>query len=127
MPTTTSPPTSTMALLRRITIFTFLPAFPLLLAHGIASGKAFPALGLLPLAGSAILAALLVYRDRVAAIGSPIQSLSPSNIFFADLLTGILLLAFLIGSWISLTNTRWYETPLIILGTYGTVFLMINL
>lgn len=125
-PSAASPPTATTILLRKIAIYIFLPAFPLLLAHGIASGKALPALGLLPLAGSALLAALLLYRDRVAAIGSPIQSLSAANVFFADALLALTQLGMLIGSWVILTDT-WRHNSELILGTYATVFMMVDL
>lgn len=127
MPSTNKSSTNPATLLRHVTIYSFLLAFPLLLAHGIASGRAVPALGLLPLAGSALLAALILYRDRVTTIGSPIQSLSVSNIFFADFLLAALLLGILIGSWVDLTKEYWRETSLIILGTYGTVFMIANL
>ncbi|TKW53347.1 hypothetical protein CTA1_2554 [Colletotrichum tanaceti] len=66
------PSPATIATLRRLEIIAFPPAFILLVAHGIASQIAFPALGLLPLAASGILAAFILNRDVVAAIGSPI-------------------------------------------------------
>ncbi|GJC78352.1 hypothetical protein ColLi_01190 [Colletotrichum liriopes] len=119
----TSP--SSIVTLRRLEIFAFPPAFILLIAHGVASERAFPALGLLPLAASAVLAAFILNRDAVAAIGSPIQSLSESNIFWADCLLAVFHLAFLIPSWALLTHP-WHE-PLIVLGTYCTVFMMFDL
>ncbi|GKT61679.1 nucleosome binding protein [Colletotrichum tofieldiae] len=119
----TSP--SSIVTLRRLEIFAFPPAFILLIAHGVASERAFPALGLLPLAASAVLAAFILNRDAVAAIGSPIQSLSESNIFWADCLLAVFHLAFLIPSWALLTQP-WHE-PLIVLGTYCTVFMMFDL
>ncbi|OJD39882.1 nucleosome binding protein [Diplodia corticola] len=114
--------------LRRVTIFTFPPAFLLLLVHGIASNRPFPALGLLPLAGSAILGCLILYHDRVVGSGSSIQRPTTSNIFFADVLLAIMLLAILIASWVTLTKNLWrYDNgSLIILGTYCTVFLLVN-
>ena len=128
MPSTTSEARSTTVLLRRFSILTFPPAFILLLAHGIASRDAFPALGLAPLGASTLLGALLLYRDQVAAIGSPVQALSTTNVFFADVLLAAALLAMLIPSWIFLTRFWTYNNnSLVMLGTYGTVFMMTNL
>lgn len=116
---------SSTVFLRRITILSFVPAFIILLIHGISSSWAFPALGILPLAVSALLGALLLHRDRVAALGSPIQGLSSGNIFYADLALAIWYFAFLIPTWMFLG--RPWDGGLIILGTYGSVFLMVNL
>ncbi|KAK1640659.1 hypothetical protein BDP81DRAFT_458728 [Colletotrichum phormii] len=113
--------------LRRLEIIAFPPAFILLLAHGIASERAFPALGLLPLAASAVLGLFVLNRDAVAAIGSPIQALSESNIFWADCLLAVFHLSFLIPSWILLTDSMRWEESLIVLGTYCTVFMMFDL
>lgn len=127
-PKDSSASTTNTILLRRITIFIFLPAFPLLLAHGVAGNRPFPALGLLPLAGSAVLGGLVLYRDRVTVSGSAIQQLSASNVFFADVLLTALYLAILIASWVTLTTNSWrYDSSLVILGTYGTVGLLANL
>lgn len=116
---------SSTVLLRRITILSFLPAFLILLIHGVKSSWAFPALGILPLAVSAVLGALLLHRDRVAAVGSAIQALSPANIFYADTVLAVWYFAFLIPTWLFLG--RPWDRGLIILGTYGSVFLMVNL
>lgn len=123
-PSTVTAPISSVALLRQLTILSFPPAFILLLIHGIAAEIAFPALGLLPLAASALLGALILHRDQFAAAGSPIQSLSSHNVFIADVTSAVFLLAFLVPSWIMLTDA---PSPLIVLGTYGTVFMMLNL
>ncbi|OHE91454.1 hypothetical protein CORC01_13226 [Colletotrichum orchidophilum] len=111
--------------LRRLEIIAFPPAFVLLLAHGIASERAFPALGVLPLAASAVLGLFVLNRDALAAVGSPIQALSESNIFWADCLLTVFHLSLLIPSWILLTDTR--HKPLLVLGTYCTVFMMFDL
>lgn len=124
----TYPNDSTMSstvFLRRITILSFVPAFLILLIHGVSSSWAFPALGILPLAVSAVLGALLLHRDRVAALGSPIQALSPENIFYADTALAVWYFAFLIPTWVFLGRPS--DEELIILGTYGSVFLMVNL
>lgn len=131
-PTTTKMPTyphdsgiSSTVFLRRVTILSLPPAFIILLIHGVGSSWAFPALGILPLAVSAMFGALLLHRDRVAALGSPIQALTPENIFYADSSLAIWYLAFLIPTWAVLH--RPWQHEMVILGTYGSVFLMINL
>ncbi|KUI67522.1 hypothetical protein VM1G_03630 [Cytospora mali] len=115
---------STTVLLRRITIFTFPVSLLMLTIHGVGSRWAFPALGLLPHATSVVFGSLLLYRERVAALGSPIQALSPSNIFFADVALAVWYLAFLIPTWVLLGAPR--DEGWIILGTYGSVFLIVN-
>lgn len=116
---------SSTVFLRRVTILSFPPAFLILLIHGVSSSWAFPALGILPLAVSAVLGALLLHRDRVAALGSPVQALTPENIFYADTTLVIWYLAFLIPTWVFLGRPS--DEEIIILGTYGSVFLMVNL
>ncbi|CAN8103997.1 unnamed protein product [Discula destructiva] len=110
--------------LRRITIFTFLPALILFIVHGVRSKYAFPALGLVPLAASAFLGLLLLHRDSVAGLGSPIQLLSASNVFFADTILAGSFLACLILTWIFLAEP--WSTGVVILGTYCSVFLMVS-
>lgn len=117
--------TSSTVFLRHITVFTFPPAFIMLLIHGILFHRAFPALGILPHAASVVFGSMLLYRESVAALGSPIQALSASNIFFADVTLAIWYMGFLIPTWVLLSE-MWREDA-IILGTYGTVFMMVNL
>jgi hypothetical protein len=125
MPQTSTPRSSNIHLiLRQLSIIAFPPAFILLFAHGIASGNALPAIGIVPLAASAVLGLLLLYRDHVAAVGSSIQALTPSNIFALDVFLAVVFLFMLIPSWIFIT---WgWNRSLIVLGTYGTVFMMVN-
>lgn len=112
----------TLTTLRKITILVGPPGFILNLIHGIISGKAFPAFGLIPLAGSALLGASLLYRDQISYGGSPI-SLSPSNIIAADSALAVLYFIFLIFSWIVVPG---WDGGQVMLGTYGTVPLMVN-
>lgn len=113
-------------LLRQITVCAFPPACILCVIHGVATTWAFPALGALPLAGSAVLGLLLLYRDRgAAALGSPVRPLSSANVFFADSALAALLLALLVPTWVLLG--RPYERGLVVLGTYCSVFMMVNL
>jgi hypothetical protein len=117
-------PTETLTTLRKLTIIVAPPGFILNLIHGIVSGKAFPALGLIPLAGSALLGASLLYRNKISYGGSPI-SLSPSNIIAVDFGLAALYFIFLIFSWIVVPHDGW-DGGLVMLGTYGTVPLMVN-
>ncbi|KAK1573949.1 uncharacterized protein LY79DRAFT_524815 [Colletotrichum navitas] len=110
--------------LRKVTIITFPPAFILLLIHGIITNCPFPALGILPLFASAILGLFIIRRDLVAALGSPIQALSPSNVFYADLSLSTFHFIFLFISWATIRNP--WDRGQIVLGTYGTVPLMID-
>lgn len=96
----------------------------MLIIHGIGSGNAFPALGLLPLAVSTVFGSLLLFRDQVFASGSAIQALTPTNIFYIDVVLAVWYLSFLIPTWVTLDEG--YRN-MIVLGTYGSVFMMINL
>lgn len=121
-------PSNTMSstvFLRKFTILPFVPASILLDVHGVLSSFAFPALGMIPQAGSAALGLLLLYRDQVAALGSPIRAFSSANIFCADLLLAVTFLAMLIPTFVLLGQPE--HEDMIILGTYGSVFMIINL
>ncbi|KAL9108679.1 MAG: hypothetical protein Q9227_006625 [Pyrenula ochraceoflavens] len=111
-------------ILRKTTIVVFPPAFLLCLIHGIITNKAVPALGLIPLAGSALLGLFLLYRDKLAGGGSPIR-LTFSQILIADTLLACVLFVILVISWIVVPDE--YEGPPTMLGTYATVPLMINI
>lgn len=125
----TRAPTTTMnstVLLRQITIAIFAPALIMFIIHGVASHQPFPAIGLVPLAASAVLGLFLLYRDRVAGSGSAIQMLSASNILFADTFVSFFMLVCLILTWVNLTKP-WWSSGLVVLGTYCSVFLMVSL
>ncbi|KAK9776820.1 hypothetical protein AB5N19_10699 [Seiridium cardinale] len=117
-------PATGAVILRRTAIIQFPFAFILLLSHGLASGRAFPAIGLLPLSLSTLLSALLLNRDSVAAVGSPVQALTASNVLFLDIMLALFQLGFLIPTWVTITKP-WNEN-LIVLGTYASVFMMID-
>jgi hypothetical protein len=55
--------------------------------------------GFIPLAGSALFGASLLYRDKISYRGSPV-SLSPANILAIDFVLAVWLLIFLIVSWV---------------------------
>lgn len=116
---------ATTVVLRKITIASFPFAFTLLLIHGIITNRSFPALDILPLAASALLSVLILRRDLLAALGSPIQALSESNIFAADLALLVFDLIFLLISWATIRDP--WDRGQIVLGTYGTVPLMLDL
>lgn len=71
-----------------------------------------------------MLGGLLLHRDRVSSLGTPIQALTPGNIFYADTALSVCYLLFHIPTWVFLARPS--EEEMIILGTYGSVFLMIN-
>jgi hypothetical protein len=123
---TTALSNSTVLVLRRILLVTYPPAFIILAIQGIISGKAFPALLLLPQFFSSFLSALLLYRDKIAAPGSPVAALSASNVDVCDLLLALWTFVFLVPSWMTLDHMR-RDAGLVILGSYGTVFGMTNL
>lgn len=112
-------------LLRKVTIAILPPALIMFIIHGVISQQAFPAIGLIPLAASTFLGLLLLFRDRVAATGSPIQALSASNILFADSFVSSFILVCLILTWVHLDYLR--DRGMVVLGTYCSVFLMVSL
>ncbi|KAF2145100.1 uncharacterized protein K452DRAFT_284483 [Aplosporella prunicola CBS 121167] len=120
----------TQRLLRRLPLFAFPPAFALLLAHGIVSRRVFPALGLAPLGYSALLSAVLLWCGLTysPALGSPTSSVGAALVvFILDAVLAGMNLAFLIVSWVDMPNDwRWGRKDLIVLGTYGTVFMILD-
>lgn len=114
--------------LRRITLYAFFLSLILSLAHGIGTHFVFPALGLVVLAGSSLQAAFLVHRDRVVSPGTPVRGLTPRSVFYTDLALATVYGIFLIASWVSLGDENGYQPAKswVILGSYCTVFLLIN-
>ncbi|KAJ9639357.1 hypothetical protein H2199_006390 [Coniosporium tulheliwenetii] len=115
-------------ILRKTAIVDFAIGFILLIIHGPAADQGFPAIGLIPLAGSALLSYLLLCKDK--HVGHIIQiniegSLKSRYITITDAVTAFTLLLVLICSWAAL-GRRWQDSGLIILGTYGTVLIMIS-
>lgn len=112
--------------LRAISSITLVPAFGLLLAHGIIANSIFPALCLLPMGFSAALGALMLFGQY-----QPVRAVR----CLADLLLSVWFFAFLLPSWISMhRNThrrwdyrRWEPTGEPVLATYGTVPVMVNM
>ncbi|KAH8895752.1 hypothetical protein GQ53DRAFT_819729 [Thozetella sp. PMI_491] len=120
----TAPPADGDAKLRLFNLITFPPALLLLIIHGACANRPLPALGTIPLFASAILSAIILYRDKVVVVGSPIQFLNPSNILIADISIAVIETFLLFITWSTLADH--FHKPLIVLGTYGSVFMMVN-
>ncbi|KAK4494846.1 hypothetical protein PRZ48_014202 [Zasmidium cellare] len=102
--------------LRIVTIGCWVPAFPFLLAHGIVTNTVCPVLGIVPMTFSAITA--LVHLTGGAKHRIP-------NIV-VDLFCGTFLIGVLIPSWIMLSDGWRGDRGVVMVGTYGTVPMMIN-
>lgn len=118
----------TKTILRKTAIVDFAIGFILLIIHGPVADQGFPAIGLIPLAGSALLSYLLLCRDK--HIGHIVQfnmegTQKTRYITIADAVTAFTLLLVLICSWVALGH-GWQDQGLVILGTYGTVPIMIS-
>jgi len=103
--------------LRLATVASFVPAFPLCLAHGITSGAVVPAVGLVPLAASAGIG--------IALLTGRAQALHPSGIFAADFVLAGSLMVVLVFTWI--IEPRGRDAGLAMLASYATMPLIANL
>lgn len=110
-------------ILRALTIFTFPPAFIMLLIHGITSSRFNPAMGLLPLSASSAFGAAILYNEKECDCESSSLIRSPT-LYIMDLILGVGLLVALIATWVTLPH-QW-DGSSVMLGTYGTNFLLIN-
>jgi hypothetical protein len=115
---------STPHTLRALSILTFPPAFLILLIQGIISSRVLPALGILPLFFSSAFAALLLANEKRCGCQSSGLSGTPIHLVF-DVLLGAALLVLLILTWIFMP--QHYNGEMVMLGTYGTNFLIFNL
>ncbi len=79
--------------LRQTTVVSFIPAFPLCLAHGILSRSPVPAVGLVPLAVSA--------ASGIALLSGAGTRSHPSAIFAGDLVLAAALIVVLVFTWIA--------------------------
>jgi hypothetical protein len=110
--------------LRAISLAVFPPGFLILFFQGIASHRVNPAIGILPLFISSAFAALLLANEKKCGcqasglMGTPIH-------LVLDLMIGIGLLVCLILDWVMMTQRT--DRGLVMLGTYGTNFLICNL
>lgn len=130
--------------LRAVAAATFVPAFPLLLAEGIVSHHAVPAVGLVPLAFSSgfslftLLRMRLQHRRRRHSSGSSSSSSSsededeeaacdskhPIIYFVIDVVLAAALLIVLVFSW---TKSDELSGKIAALAAYATIPLLINL
>ncbi|KAK3328061.1 hypothetical protein B0T19DRAFT_181916 [Cercophora scortea] len=134
--------------LRIATIATFLPAFPLCVAHGVLSQNPVPAVGLAPLAVSAGVAIFLLSRsskqkqrsaddsevvthtaaeagdDAASAHTHAPSGVHPILVFVVDAILAAALMVVLVFTWI---RTRYSgDAELAMLASYATIPLLIN-
>ncbi|KAH7381190.1 hypothetical protein DE146DRAFT_728829 [Phaeosphaeria sp. MPI-PUGE-AT-0046c] len=118
--------------LRAVSLATFPPAFLILLIQGIASQQVNPAIGILPLFFSAAFSALLLVNEKRCGCQASGLTGTPIHLVF-DLMLGIGLLVCLILDWVLMPKSsswsrhdRGDNKGLVMLGTYGTNFLIVN-
>ena len=111
--------------LRSISLATFPPAFLFLLVAGINLRQVNPAIGLVPLAFSSAYAAILLANEKKCGCQAGGLTGTPFH-FILDFVIGTGLLICIILGWIFM-GVLHYRPGGIILGTYGTVFLICNL
>ncbi|KAF7558773.1 hypothetical protein G7046_g5390 [Stylonectria norvegica] len=88
--------------LRLLTIASFIPAFPLCLAHGILSHQPIPVVGLVPLAVSAAGAGFLLRLPYTEDTGATARRLAhPVVVFVYDVLLAVALMVVLVFTWIA--------------------------
>lgn len=114
---------STAHALRAISLATFPPAFFILLIQGIISEQVNPAIGILPLFFSSAYAALLLANEKQCGCQAGGLTGTPFH-FILDFLIGTGLLTCLILAWIFIGYDGMRG---VVLGTYGTNFLICNL
>jgi hypothetical protein len=112
---------STPHALRALSLATFL----ILLIQGIAAHKVNPAIGILPLFFSSAFSALLLANEKKCGCQSSGLTGTLIHLVF-DFALGIALLVCLILDWVCLSNGST-RRGLVVMGTYGTDFLICNL
>lgn len=115
---------STPHALRAISLATFPPAFLILLIAGLALEQVNPAIALIPLFFSSAYAALLLSNEKKCGCQAGGLTGTPFH-FILDFLIGTGLLTCLILAWIFMRDT--WRSHGVILGTYGTNFIICNL
>jgi hypothetical protein len=116
---------STYHALRAISLANFGPAFIILLIQGILAETVNPAIGILPLFFSSAFSALLLANEKKCGCQASGLTGTPIHLVF-DLVIGIGLLLCLILGWITMGNGD-ADYGLVVLGTYGTNFMLCNL
>ncbi|KAF2624609.1 hypothetical protein BU25DRAFT_413507 [Macroventuria anomochaeta] len=113
---------STPHALRAISLAAFPPAFIILLISGLVLEQVNPAIGLVPLFFSSAYAALLLSNEKQCGCQAGGLTGTPFH-FILDFLIGTGLLVCLILAWVFMGSYREHG---VILGTYGTNFLICN-
>ena len=115
---------STPHALRAISLATFPPAFIILLIAGLQLSHVIPAIGLVPLFFSSAYSALLLANERKCGCQAGGLTGTPFH-FILDFVIGTTLLVCLILAWVLMPGS-WRGSG-IMMGTYGTNFLICNL
>jgi hypothetical protein len=113
---------STPHALRAISLATFPPAFIILLIAGLQLSHVIPAIGLVPLFFSSAYSALLLANERKCGCQAGGLTGTPFH-FILDFVIGTALLVCLILAWVLMPE----DGSGIMMGTYGTNFLICNL
>jgi hypothetical protein len=114
---------STPHALRAVSLLSFIPAFPILLIAGIALEQVNPAIGLVPLFFSSLYSAILLSNEKKCGCQASGLTGTPFH-FILDFLIGTGLLVCLILSWVFI---GYYRDSGVVLGVYGTNFMIVNL
>lgn len=114
---------STAHTLRALSLLSILPAFPILLIAGIALKQVNPAIGLVPLFFSSLYSAILLSNEKKCGCHAAGLTGTPFH-FILDFLIGTGLLVCLILAWIFIGYRRDCG---VVLGVYGTNFIILNL
>jgi hypothetical protein len=109
--------------LRAVSLLSFIPAFPILLIAGIALEQVNPAIGLVPLFFSSLYSAILLSNEKKCGCQASGLTGTPFH-FILDFLIGTGLLVCLILSWVFI---GYYRDSGVVLGVYGTNFMIVNL
>ena len=115
---------STPHALRAISLAVFPPAFIVLLIAGLQLHFVLPAIGLVPLFFSSAYSALLLANERRCGCQAGGLTGTPFH-FIVDFVIGVGLLVCVILTWV-LMEGGWNGEG-IMMGTYGTTFLIWNL
>ena len=110
--------------LRTIAVLTFIPGFLMLAIQGLKTHQKFPAVGIVPLFFSTAFSALLLAKQK--RCGCQPSGLIGALIFVCEVILGAGLLVVLIWWWV-VVPWKWVRREMIMLGSYGTNFLIVNL
>lgn len=109
-------PSSLDRTFRTTTLIAFFPALALLIPYGVVSCNVIPALGLIPAFFSAILGLPTSYLQRAQLT------------LYIDVFLAVSHISMLIPFWVLNAGwNSWESGGVIMLGTYGTVLLMMDL